>query len=403
MPLFSLAMEPIAPIKHVEEVSFEHMAPEIHQQILLNLVEGHTAQEAIQNILAFTRINKAFASFLNDEHTNKLLIQKLAEKYFNNNQIKAAQALNTTGARKWFADYLAQGKQQKQEVLSPLFAALTAKDNKAVVNLINAGLDANTRDKKLAKTPLMVAAHNGDLVLMDFLISKGAAVDSSDKQGNTPLLYAIRNNKINAVQFLLDKGALIDAQNSAGFTPLMWAIHRRQPEIAKLLLDKNANITLTDNQGVTALMESAAHNLPEIGRLLIAKGADVNTVDSQEYSALLDAAGTAPELLPALLRAGANPLQITTDGLNILMIGAANPEVLRLLLSTPARTLLDVTDNLGWRALTYAIINGNPEAVKVLLQAGANPNKLHTETISPVAHAIGKEEIIQLLNEYINK
>ena len=344
IPQISNAMEP------QEELSaIEHVPNEIRAQILLNIIEGDdTPSQTIKNILNFTQTNKSFATVLNDEYINKLLIQKLAAKYYNNNQLKAAQELNTLGARKWITSYLSQGKRQKQEAIAPLFAALYGKDNKAVINLINAGLDANTRDKKLGKTPLMVAAQNGDLPLMDFLLSKGAAIDSSDKQGNTPLIYAIRSGKIDAVKLLLDKGALIDAQNSAGFTPLMWALHKKQPEIAKLLLNKNADISLTDKQRATALMESAQHDLPEMAQLLIAKGADVNATTSEGDSALLDAVEESPEVTQILLNAGANPLQINHFGFNALMLGAKNPEILKLLLNTPARSLINGQDSLGF-------------------------------------------------------
>lgn len=355
--------------------TLEHLPKEIHAQIILNLVAGNTAQDAINNILNFTKVNKTFAPFLNDEYTNKLLIQKLAGKYFNNNVIKAAQELNTAGARLWLASYLAQGKQQKQEAVSPLFAALNAKDNKSVINLINAGLDVDTRDKKLSKTPLMVAAHNGDLVLMDFLISKGAAIDSSDKHGLTPLFYAIRNGKIEAVKLLLDKGALIEATNNVGSNSLKWAIHKKQPAIAKLLIDKNADIASSDKKGTTALMEAAQHNLPEIAQLLISKGADVNAVGKDGFSALIDAAfEKSPEIVALLLQAGANPLQITQQGFTTLFAGAEDPETLKLLLNTPARTLINNQNNLGFTALMSAAIAGNLESVKLLLQAGADPN-----------------------------
>ena len=124
------------------QAGIEHLPTEIHAQILLNLANADTAKEAIKNILSFTQINKTFAPFLDDEYISKLLIEKLAEKYYNNNQLKAAQELNTKGARLWLATYLAQEKQNKQEAIIPLFAALYANDAKAVINLINAGMDA---------------------------------------------------------------------------------------------------------------------------------------------------------------------------------------------------------------------------------------------------------------------
>jgi len=369
----------------------EHAAPEIKQQILLNVATGSTAKEAIQNLLHFTQVSRAFAPFLNDEYTNTLLIRKLAKNYYNGDFLKAALELNTQGARQWMAKYLADEKAAK-EARTPLFKAIYANNTKAAINLINAGLDANTTEAKLSRTPLMAAANNGNIELINFLLSKGAIIDKQDNHGMSALLYAIRAGKFDATKLLIDKGASISIANASGFTPLIWAIHKKHPKIAQYLIENNANVNISDKSGVTPLMEAAAHNIPEILQILIQKGANINAIDKKGYTALINAAleKNSSGNIKMLLQAGANPVAQTQDHFTALMAAAESndPENVKLLLNTPARSLINQkTQKEGFSALLGALFMGNIEITNLLLQAGADSNIQDNHHYTPLMHA----------------
>jgi ankyrin repeat protein len=67
-----------------------------------------------------------------------------------------------------------------------------------------------------------------------------------------------------------------------------------------------------------------------------------------------------------------------------------HPEAVRILLGTAIDK--DHVNNLGWTALLEAVIlgNGGPvhtEILRLLVEAGANPNIADREGVTPLAHA----------------
>lgn len=63
---------------------------------------------------------------------------------------------------------------------------------------------------------LITAAFEGHADVIEYLLSKGAAVNETAMQGVTPLLVAVQGGKIDAVKVLLDHGADITKADSAG-------------------------------------------------------------------------------------------------------------------------------------------------------------------------------------------
>ena len=56
-------------------------------------------------------------------------------------------------------------------------------------------------------TPLWIAAHNGHLKIVRFLVEVGAAKDQANNSGVTPLWIAAHNGHLMIVRFLLEVGA----------------------------------------------------------------------------------------------------------------------------------------------------------------------------------------------------
>ena len=121
-------------------------------------------------------------------------------------------------------------------------------------------------------TPLILAAQNGHLEVVKYLLEKSAAVDAKSNDGVTPLIVAAQNGYLEVVKHLLDKGATVDAKSNDGFTPLLFAAQNGHLEVVKLLLD-NLPPTNVEAVGYTPLRLAEGKGRMDIAELLRKAGA----------------------------------------------------------------------------------------------------------------------------------
>lgn len=110
----------------------------------------------------------------------------------------------------------------------------------------------NTRDLTTGETALHIVTNRRDLTWMQFLIAKGANVNTRDAKGVTPLVSAVNANFPEGVELLVSKGARLDESNNAGETPLITAVHNRNIALMRILLKAGADPDRADNSGRTA-------------------------------------------------------------------------------------------------------------------------------------------------------
>jgi len=94
----------------------------------------------------------------------------------------------------------------KRGNMSDLAWAVKNGDMDQVKELVEGkGVDVNAAiDGRL---PLHYASDYGQLEVIQYLLSKGANIDSADKHGISPLLAAIWEGHTSCVKFLVEKGA----------------------------------------------------------------------------------------------------------------------------------------------------------------------------------------------------
>lgn len=126
---------------------------------------------------------------------------------------------------------------------------------------------------------------DGDITLIQSYIDAGDHLTYQDKYGLTPLHTAAVNGNVNIVKLLIDSGANVHAENGLFGSPLSYA--------ATSHLDR-----------------------PEIINLLLAHGADIHERGSMGHTPLGNAY-MSPNNVRALLRGGANPLDIHSSGISI--------------------------------------------------------------------------------------
>lgn len=84
-----------------------------------------------------------------------------------------------------------------------LLVGTQSRDLKKVKQALKNGALSDARYKQSNKTPLIVAAANGDTAICKLLLSFGANVNAKDKNGWTALHYATRDRQTEVVELLL--------------------------------------------------------------------------------------------------------------------------------------------------------------------------------------------------------
>lgn len=103
-------------------------------------------------------------------------------------------------------------------------------------------------------SPLMKAALNGHLPVVERLLLLGADVNLADKGGYQALHLAASNNHLAIVALLVAHGAELDVpERTQGFTPLIWAAKEGHLPMVNYLLMAGADAKLRDHQGKDAL------------------------------------------------------------------------------------------------------------------------------------------------------
>jgi ankyrin repeat protein len=85
-------------------------------------------------------------------------------------------------------------------------------------------------------SPLFVAAEKGNAEVVNELLSRGAAIDTSNNNGATPLYVAAYKGHAGVVKELLSRGAAVDTPTRFGWTPLLASMARGHTNIARMLL-----------------------------------------------------------------------------------------------------------------------------------------------------------------------
>jgi ankyrin repeat protein len=189
-----------------------------------------------------------------------------------NNSIEAVKLLLKYGAnvnsyRKKYDNTI-----QGQVTIIPLLSALEQIYNPELAGILIANGAKVNVSNQFQVTPLHLAAGNGNIIIIDRLLNKGADINALDALGNTPLFRATTNRRGNSFEtnkFLIDRGAKVNIANRAGQTPLMLAaslpdeensnseqrytIQKLRIGLIQLFIDNDADVNSKDKDGKTAI------------------------------------------------------------------------------------------------------------------------------------------------------
>ncbi|KAF9167664.1 hypothetical protein DFQ26_003628 [Actinomortierella ambigua] len=110
-----------------------------------------------------------------------------------------------------------------------------------------------SRQGEYGKTPLHMAAANGHLDMVNYLLEiiTPGAVNTQNEQGNTALHWAATNGHAKVVEVLVTKGkANYKIKNAAGHTAMYEAeIHEREQVVAWMLINTEPEEELKEGGG----------------------------------------------------------------------------------------------------------------------------------------------------------
>jgi ankyrin repeat protein len=126
------------------------------------------------------------------------------------------------------------------------YALFYADDPHYLQPLLDAGANVNNRDYN-GDTPLITATYRappsapvaafGAVNCVDYLIRRGANLESCSSQGNTPVLNAVIHNNVGTLRVLLQYGADYHVRNLVGDTILHLAARHGDLATLRLLTD----------------------------------------------------------------------------------------------------------------------------------------------------------------------
>jgi ankyrin repeat protein len=287
-----------------------------------------------------------------------------------------------------FASLAANAATNQSELDAAFMKAVGAGDLAKVKASLDAGASVHAHgDDNI--TAILFAADHGLTDLAAVLLQAGALPDGPAPNGATPLMLAVGRHNVALARLLLEAGADPDffpRGSKDRATPLMFAAFNGAADVAALLVNSGAATARKSRDKKTAQELAEQTNHPEVARI-IAAGLQAGAQDATTRRVRLRLAvrGDDKTAVEALLAEGASANTADNAGHTVLMIALERQKIEIAHVLIAAKADLEAKDRDGATALIKAIqADYSPDAplVKLLLDAGANPNPTGWNTLA---------------------
>ena len=270
--------------------------------------------------------------------------------------------------------------EQNETGYTPLHYGVMKTRPGVVALLLEAGADPDVVNNQ-AKTPLDLAISGSKDEIIDLLLEAGAAVEPP-VDGIHVLAW---NNEVIGVKLHIYAGTDIDQADEFGNIPLLLAVENGHIGVLELLIKHEANLEVSDPDGFTPLIMSAELNHPELLQLLLDGGADIAAEDKAERTALDWAIIMQSAEAETILRE--NDAPSSAEKSFIAAIQTNNIDAVKALLEKGA----DVNEPAYTTKtpLHYASHSRNKDILKLMLIEGAELEAKTEQGFTPLSYAIG--------------
>ncbi len=225
---------------------------------------------------------------------------------------------------------------------------------------------------------VQLASKKGCMQVVEYCYEKApTSMTMSKIDGWTPLHFAAKNGHANVVEFLIQKNAAVNALTSrspleeetdaGGKTPLHLAIQNRHHEVVEQLLHAKADVNKADAKGYTALhYASESGDLKSVESLLKEETIDLNAITHEDGNTALHFAVKIKNHEIVKL--------LLNAGAEVNKINTEIPRYIVLQFSLTNNKIKMGTNRCGNTPLHLAAREGDEESVDLLLQRGADVN-----------------------------
>ena len=192
-----------------------------------------------------------------------------------------------------------------------LIRAVHAQDKREVGEILKRQPElVNARNRAGLTALYLVCGPPGPIDMVEFLIEKGADVNTRMGNKETALIMAIKSLQPEIVKLLLSNGADPDATTGGGDHVLFIAAQQGRKDLIKLLVEYGANVNAKNRDGQTILFYDMILKDNGFLKTLVKRGIDVNVRDNADRMTAVEKArgykyADAVEILTAA-RADAN-------------------------------------------------------------------------------------------------
>ncbi|RDB31307.1 ankyrin repeat domain-containing protein [Candidatus Similichlamydia laticola] len=245
---------------------------------------------------------------------------------------------------------------------------------------------------------LHLAALNGDIEAVEFLIEKGLSYSAQNRKGRTAFHSATLSRNLSLMLLLLDSGADPLQQDRFSESPLFLAARLGCRSFLEAILGvrklrSERFLKETNRAGQSLLHYAALHNGADLANYLISLGFYVNNPDFVGETPLhLGVRAGNMSVCSHLLAKGADPDRKNAMGKSPLHIAIDENkfDLVQLLIDHAAH--INSADSLGQTALHLAIMQGSVDTVETLLREKADSSRLTVDKKAPLHLAVERNQ-----------